>query len=116
MAMVERGISLNPHHPGWLWLPHFYNAYRLRDYASALDAAVKVNMPGCFFAHAVVVAAHGQLGGREAAREALKHLLRLKPDIARTLRDEYGKWFVEQEFVEHLLAGLRKAGLEIASA
>ena len=114
MAMVDRGIALNPHHPGWFWLPHAYNAYRLRDYAAALDSAVKVNMPAYFFAHAVVVEAQGQLGGREAAREALQHLLLVKPDIARTVQDDYRKWFVEPEFVEHVLDGLRKAGLDVA--
>ncbi len=72
-------------------------------------------MPGYFFAQAALVAAHGQLGGREAARDALQRLLGLKPDIARTARDEFGKWFVESELVEHLMDGLRKAGLDVAT-
>ena len=75
IPLVERGIALNPHHPGWFWLPLFYDAYRRRDYAAALDAAVKVNMPGYFFAHAVRVAVHGQLGDAAAARDALGRLL-----------------------------------------
>jgi hypothetical protein len=40
-------------------------------------------------------------------------LLRLKPDIARTARDEYAKWFVDGDIVEHIMDGLRKAGLDV---
>jgi TolB-like protein/Flp pilus assembly protein TadD len=116
MALVDRATALNPHHPGWFWLPKFCHAYRERDYAAALDAAVKVNMPDYFFSHATMVAARGQLGGPEAAREALQHLLRLKPDVARTIRHEFSKWFVDRELVEHIVEGLRKAGLDVPAA
>jgi TolB-like protein/Tfp pilus assembly protein PilF len=116
IPLVERGIALNPHHPGWFWLPLFYDAYRRRDYAAALDAAVKVNMPGYFFAHAVRVAVHGQLGDRDAAREVLDRLLRIKPDFARIAREEYGKWFVESDLLEHILDGLRKGGLDVPAS
>ena len=116
MALVERGIQLNPHHPGWFWLPHVYDAYRRHDYTAALDAAVRVNMPGYFFADASLAAVQGQLGGREAARDTVQHLLRLKPDIATSARDEWSKWFPDQDLVEHLLDGLRKAGIEIPAS
>jgi hypothetical protein len=56
---------------------------------------------------------HGQLGNRDAARDALNRLLRLKPDFARTARAEFSVWFFEPELVEHILDGLRKGGLEI---
>src|SRR6185503_16778618 len=58
-------------------------------------------------------AVYGQLGQCEAASKALEELLALKPDFANTSRAELGKW-LRQELVEHVIDGLRKAGLEIA--
>jgi TolB-like protein len=114
LALVERALSLNPHHPGWLWLPLFWDPYRQRRYADALDVAVKINMPDYYYAQAALVAVHGQLGNRDAARDALNRLLRLKPDFARTARAEFGVWFFEPDLVDHILEGLRKGGLELS--
>ena len=61
----------------------------------------------------ILAAAFGQLGERESAQKALKELFALRPDFAATAREEFGKWF-DPELVEHLIDGLRKAGLEIA--
>jgi TolB-like protein len=113
-ALVERARQLNPNHPGWYWFAAFWDAYRKRDYRSALEVALKINMPGDFYVSAVIAAAHGQLGELEAARAALLQLLAMKPDFAATAREEFEKWFGAGELVEHFLDGLRKAGLEIA--
>src|ERR1700732_3602443 len=51
---------------------------------------------------------------REEARKALQELLAIRPDFARTAREEYGRWFDDLAFIEHQLDGLRKAGLEMA--
>jgi TolB-like protein len=61
----------------------------------------------------MLAAAFGQLGERDAAGKALQDLLKLRPDIAATIRKHYEKWFAP-EYVEQLIDGLRKAGLEIA--
>jgi len=113
-ALVESAMQLNPRHPGWYWFPAFFNAYHKGDYRGALSVAVKINMPGYFYTHAVTAAACGQLGLREAAQKALKELLALRPDIATAARQEFEKWY-DPELVERLIDGLRKAGLEIAS-
>jgi len=39
--------------------------------------------------------------------------LALKPVFAAAARDELGKWF-QPKLVEHLIDGLRKAGLDVA--
>jgi TolB-like protein/Flp pilus assembly protein TadD len=113
LALAERAMSLNPHHPGWYRLGSFFGAYRKKDYRAALDIALKVNMPSYYYTHASTAAAYGQLGEREAAQAALRELLALKPDFASVAREDYGKWFVSGELVEHILDGLRKAGLEV---
>ena len=65
-----------------------------------------------FYAHAAMAAALGQLGQHEAAQKAVRDLLALRPDFAATVRQEYREWYSPEE-VEHLIDGLRKAGLEI---
>ena len=115
-ALVERARQLNPNHPGWYWFVAFTDAYRKRDYRGALEIALKINMPGNFYASAVIAAAYGQLGEREAARPALLRLLAMKPGFAATAREEFGKWHGLGELLEHFLDGLRKAGLDVPAA
>ena len=113
-AVVESAMQLNPRHPGWYWFVNFNDAYRRRDYRGALGFALKINLPGNFYTHAVTAAAYGQLGMREEARKALQELLAIRPDFAKTAREEFGRW-LDPALVEHNIDGLRKAGLEIAS-
>jgi len=111
-TLVERAMQLNSHHLGWYWCAAAYNAYRNSDYRGALDIALKINTRGIWGAIVVLAAAHGQLGEREAAQDAVRELLALMPYFAPTARQECEKWW-EPQLVEHLLDGLRKAGLEI---
>jgi serine/threonine protein kinase len=114
-TLVEHAMQLNSHHLGWYWCAAAYNAYRQSDYHGALDIALKINTRGIWGAILVLAAAHGQLGEQEAAQAAVRELLALMPDFAATARQECEKWW-EPQLVEHLLVGLRKAGLECGSA
>jgi serine/threonine protein kinase/tetratricopeptide (TPR) repeat protein len=111
--MVERAMHLNPNYPGVLRFTAFSDAYCRGKYAEALEAAVRINMPGFFYAQAALAAALGQLGQHEAAHKAAQDLLALRPDFATVVRREYAKWY-ESKDIEHLVDGLRKAGLAIA--
>ncbi len=111
-ALAERARQLNPHHPGWYWMASVFDAYRRKDYRAALDAALKVDMPGFWRANLALAASYGQLGEREAAGNALQALLEAKPECAERAREELGKSW-DPELVEHLLEGLRKAGLDV---
>ncbi|HKM48217.1 MAG TPA: protein kinase [Terriglobales bacterium] len=111
-ALVERVLQFKPRHPGRIWFPLFHNAYRKGDYRGALSIALKVSMPGNWATYLVRAAAHGQLGEREPAQKALKELITLKPDFAQVAREALGVWH-DPEHVEHLIDGLRKAGLKI---
>ena len=48
-AVLERAMQLNPNHPRWYYCGLFYNAYRKRDYAAALEIAFRIDMPGNFY-------------------------------------------------------------------
>ena len=113
--MVEAAMQLNPHYPPVFRAPAFLNAYAQGKYAEALELAVRFNMPGFFHAHALRAAALGQLGQREAAQQAVQELLAVRPDFATTVRRDYGKWW-DTKTVDHLVEGLREAGLEIPDA
>ncbi len=62
--------------------------------------------------HVGIAASAGQLGEREAAAKAVQDLLKLRPEFAARARKDFEKWW-EPEMVEHLIEGLRKAGLGI---
>jgi TolB-like protein/Tfp pilus assembly protein PilF len=110
--MVDAAMQLNPNYPGLFRWAAFTKAYFQRQYPEALELAVRINMPNYFYAYAARAAALGQLGQREAAEKELRELLALRPDFATAARREYAKWY-DSEWVEHMLEGLRKAGLEV---
>jgi tetratricopeptide (TPR) repeat protein len=111
-TLVESALRLNPHHPGWYWFAHYFNAYCKGDYRSALSFALKFNMPGFFISHALTAAVYGQLGLHEPAQKELQELLATRPDFAAEARKEFEKSY-DPELVEHLIDGLCKAGLEV---
>jgi TolB-like protein len=112
-ALVVRARQLNPHHPGWYWFPSFFDAYRKSDYRGALEVALRINMPGFWRTNFALATAYGQLGEREAASNAVRDLLAVRPDFAVVAREELAKWW-DPQLVEHLIDGLGKAGLQIA--
>jgi TolB-like protein len=111
-ALSARARSLNPHHPGWYWFVPCFDAYRKGEYKTSLEFAHKVRMPGFWRTQLAIAASCGQLGQQAAANEALLTLLTQRPEIAKLPRQELAIWW-QPDMVEHLLAGLRKAGLEV---
>jgi TolB-like protein len=110
-AMSATARNLNPHHPGWYWFVPCFDAYRKGEYATSLEFAHKVNMPGFWRMQLAIAANCGQLGQQAAAREALQTLRMQRSDIGKLPREELGIWW-QPDMVDHLIAGLRKAGLE----
>ncbi|HET7712716.1 MAG TPA: hypothetical protein VFL80_12360, partial [Thermoanaerobaculia bacterium] len=115
LALAGRAKQLNPNYPGWYWYADFYDAYRRGDDRAALGFALKINLPGQWFWHAVKAAVYGQLGEQEAAGKAVHDLLKLLPDFGAVARKVLEKWWAP-EYIERMIDGWRKAGLEIAPA
>ena len=111
--LAEKARHFNPHHPAWYWALPFLAAYRKADYATARPFMLKAQMPGQFFSEALLAALYGQLEERQAAEEIVREVLALKPDFPLIARNEFAKWY-PPELVEQLIAGLRKAGLQVA--
>ena len=112
-SVVRKVMQLNPHHAGWLHFVFADDHYRKGEYEQALEAAEKVNMPGHLWVSATLAAINAQLGRTEAARRHLNTFVELAPDVARNVRAEWSKWLFSEELVEHIVDGLRKAGLDV---
>ncbi len=115
-SVVQKVMQLNPHHAGWLHFVFVWDHYRKREYEQALEAAEKINMPGHLAVSIALAAINAQLGRTEAARKHLNRFVELAPDVARNVRAEESKWWLSEEIVEHIVDGLRKAGLEVDGA
>jgi non-specific serine/threonine protein kinase len=110
--MVESAMQLNPNCPGYFYFARSLNSYRLGKYEETLEGVARINMPGYFHVPAILAAALGQLGRHDEAAKALQDLLALRPYFAAEAREEYAKLY-DEEHAEHIIDGLRKAGLEI---
>ena len=56
------------------------------------------------------------LGEQQKAQEALAHLLEIRPDYPKDPRAPYRTRAFQPEFIEALMDGLRKAGLDVPPA
>ena len=62
----------------------------------------------------MTIAAHWQAPGeQQRAQGALRELHALVPNFGAMAREQFGKW-LDAELTEHLLDGLRKAGLDMS--
>jgi len=118
VALAQRAIELNRHHPGWYHLVLFHHHYRKRDYEVALQTAKKINMPEFHWRHLTAAAACGMLGRHEEARTAIESLRKYNPTFLNleNVREDIQMWDPDQDEVEQFLQGLQKAGLKYGSA
>jgi tetratricopeptide (TPR) repeat protein len=113
LPMYEKALDLNPHPPPWSGMGSFYHYYRLGRYDEALDFARSVEMTGDFRTPLFIAATLGQLGRQgEAAphlEEMLKSWQRPAAEIPQELVERHA---LSQGLTDHLMEGLRLAGLE----
>lgn len=114
-ALAERAIQLNPNSPGWYRFPLVLNAYRTGNYEQARDLVLKVNMPAFWRTQLMLAVCNAQLGELDAARNAVQELLKIRPNFLEVWHEELSKWW-DAKLVEHLVDGLRKAGLDIGGS
>jgi adenylate cyclase len=113
LAILDKGIQLSPHYPGWFHLAPYCNFYGQGRYAEAYQEAQKFRMPQLFWDPLLRAAALGRLGREKEGAQALAELLHLRPDFPAAgpfLISCYAKF---PHLIEGLLDGLRLAGLKI---
>jgi adenylate cyclase len=113
LAILEKGIALNPHYPGWFHLaPYFY--YYLQDQCQeAYQEALAFKMPQLFWDPLLRAASLGHLGRKEEGAQALAELLSLRPDFPTAGRFLISCFAKFPYLIDGLLKGLRLAGLKI---
>jgi adenylate cyclase len=117
ITLAETGIRLSPSDPRlFIWLPALAGAhYQLGHYGEAIEIGRRAwvlnrNWPAGL---RYVIAGLGQLGRREEAQTPLNELKALDtPNDLAFIDAIFSRLYSTREGVEHILAGLRKAGCE----
>lgn len=99
-------------HPGWLHHPNFLSYYHRGDYENALSAAIAFGMPEFFWGPLERSAALAQLGLIHAARNEFDHVIRLNSKFPEEPRRFLRSFIPKEDVLEHVLDGLKKAGLK----
>ena len=115
IGLAEKGIRLSPNDPRlYIWLPALAGAhYRLGHYQQAIEAGrrswtLKRNWPAGL---TYVVAGLAQLDRLEEAQTALADLRALDANFS-FVRTTLQALYTEQDGIDHIIEGLRKAGFE----
>jgi serine/threonine protein kinase/tetratricopeptide (TPR) repeat protein len=109
VAIAQRSMELNPHHPGWYHFPRFFDQYRKREFDQALETTKRMNMPQDFWTHAATAATCGRLGLKDEARAALEALKNLLPGYREELGPTLGLWILDAAVVGQVMEGLAMA-------
>jgi TolB-like protein/DNA-binding winged helix-turn-helix (wHTH) protein len=107
-ALTRRAQQLNPLHPGWYHFSFARLHYHQKQYEDVVEDIQRTGLPHFYWTHVFDAAAKGQLGRSDAAT-SLARVFEIKPDFV--ARAELRKWNAEASDCEHILQGLRKAGL-----
>ena len=111
LALMEKGMKLNPYYPSWFHLAPCIYHYSRGEYENAFNQALKFNYPELFWDPLMRGAALGQLGREDEARAAVGELLKLDPDFATRGRQMIRNYVKVDEVADAIVEGLRKAGL-----
>jgi len=114
LALLQKGMELNPLYPGWYHMAPYFHFYHQGHYEKAYHHARQVQMPQFFWDPLLRAAVLGQLGRTEEAQAAIAELLQVKSDFAATGLRLISHFVKLEELLETLLEGVRKAGLEIS--
>jgi TolB-like protein len=112
---MKKAIALSPVYPTWYHFPIAWHYYWNDEYEAALAEAKKVELPGYFWTHALLVTVYGAMDRKEDARAAVTRLLELYPEFPRKSREEFRKWGwnTPDPMIDRLLRDMRRAGLDI---
>jgi adenylate cyclase len=111
LALMEKGMKLNPYYPSWFHLAPYMHLYSRGEYENAFNEALKFNYPELFWDPLMRAAALGQMGRENEARAALGELLKVEPDFATRGRLLINRYVKVDDLVDSVVEGLQKAGL-----
>jgi serine/threonine protein kinase len=111
--LTRKAMEMNPHHAGWFHFGLIWYHYSRAEYEKVLEHANLVNMPGFFWPPVIIASVSAQLGRKSEASVAVNELLQIDPQFANHARKFIEPWLYAIGYIEPLMDGLRKAGLNI---
>jgi adenylate cyclase len=113
LAILKKGMELNPHYPGWFHMAPYFYLYLHERFEEAYQEARAFQMPQLFWDPILRAAALVRLGREPEATQVVGELLQLRPDFSthgRFLISCYAKF---DYLTDAIIDGLRQAGLTI---
>lgn len=111
LDLMDRALQLNPAAPCWYRIVPYFKHYLEGNYEAALNMALFLNTPSCFWDPMLRAAAYGQLGKHAEGGRALCDLHDILPDFSsRPMRYIHGI-ALRVETANHIREGLLKAGM-----
>jgi TolB-like protein/Flp pilus assembly protein TadD len=117
-ALTERAMAINAGHPGWLHFAVFNRHFARGEYADALNAARRVNIPEFMWMHFAIAAAAGQLGLAAEGKAAAEAMIRIAPGLGDidNMRDFVARWYWPEDLSQSLVEGVRRSMSGAAAA
>ena len=113
LAVLKKGMELNPHFPGWFHMAPFFYFYNQERYEEAYQEAQLFQMPQLFWDPLLRAAILGHLGRGPEAAQGAAELLHLCPDFSTSGRFLISCFVKSDSLIDAILADLRQAGLTI---
>ncbi len=108
--LMERALHLNPAAPSWYRIVSYFKYYLDGNFQAALNMALLINTPTCFWDPMLRAAAYGRLGEQAEGEQALKELLDILPDFPTKSSRYIHGIALKAETVRAIEDGLRLAG------
>jgi adenylate cyclase len=113
LAILAKGIALNPHYPGWFHVAPYLYYFLQERFTEAYQEALALHLPQLFWDPLLRAAALGRLEREEEGAQALTELLQLRPDFPTVGRFLISCFVKFDNLIDAIIAGLRQAGLMI---
>src|SRR5262249_18892620 len=110
ISWMDKAFRLNPYAPQWYHSAHVMVLFCARRYAEAIAASARITRGLPPWNSVYVIASCGHLGQPEEAQAAIASYQAAQPGIS-LLQHASHEPFKNQFDLDHLLGGLRKAGL-----
>ena len=112
--LLDKAMNQNIGFPTWFYGATTIYFYRLKDYKNAYSEALKYSVKGVFWGPLLRAASLGQLGRTSEVEKDILDLIALRPDFETKARLLISRYVKEDKLVEHIIEGLKKAGLKIS--
>lgn len=111
--LLDKAMNQNIGFPFWYYGATTLYHYRLNEFELAYEEALKYDVPAIFWGPMLRAATLGQLDRQSEAQQHISDLKSLKPDFEGKAKYLISRYVKEEEMVEKIIEGLRKAGLQI---